>query len=267
MNPREIEETLKQVERIANEAGELVLEGYRKPIDIQKKGVIDLVTEFDLKSEELVRKRLEESFPGCAIVGEEGEQNHDADYVWYVDPIDGTTNYAHGHPYFAVSIALCHKLDPLVGVVRAPALDVTWKAGRGQGAFRNEVPCKVSTISDLRQALCATGFPYDRHITDDDNLREWSGFIKRTVGIRRCGAAAIDLSLVADGTYEIYWEQKLNSWDLGAACLFVTEAGGQVCDYDGTPRQMTSGRVLASNGHLHGTALEILQTARAELDA
>jgi myo-inositol-1(or 4)-monophosphatase len=266
IDPRDLDSTLREARAIAEEAAALVFSGFRTPFDIKKKGEIDLLTEYDLRSEALIRERLEKSFPGTSIVGEEGEKNDRAELVWHVDPIDGTTNYAHGHPYFAVSIALCEKQTPLVGVVVAPALRVTWSGARGRGAFRNDVPCRVSTIDNLRQALCSTGFPYDRHVTEDDNLSEWSAFIKRTVGIRRCGAAAIDISLVADGSYEIFWEQKLNSWDLAAASLFVHEAGGRACDYSGGPLDFGKGRIFASNGVLHDTALAILQKARARFE-
>jgi myo-inositol-1(or 4)-monophosphatase len=266
MNDREMENALAEATKIATEAAALVLEGYRKKkLDIQKKGEIDLVTEYDFRSEELIRKRLEESFPGCSVVGEEGEKRWDGDYVWLVDPIDGTTNYAHGHPYFAVSIALSRGLDPVLGAVVAPVLQTTWTGIRGKGAFRNGERCSVSEHADLRQALCSTGFPYDRHVTEDNNIREWLAFIKRTVGIRRCGAAAIDLAMVADGTYDIFWEQKLQPWDLAASTLFVTEAGGTVCDYSGGPLDMRRGRVLATNGHLHETALTILKKAREDV--
>ncbi len=143
MNEQELDSTLEETRAIATEAAALVLSGFRKPIDIQKKGEIDLLTEYDLKSEALIRERLTKSFPGTTIVGEEGEKNDSADLVWHVDPIDGTTNYAHGHPYFAVSIALCEKTRPILGVVVAPALQLTWTGIRGRGAFRNGARCKV----------------------------------------------------------------------------------------------------------------------------
>jgi len=204
MNERELDEALVEAEKIAREAGALVLEGYRTPVHIRKKGEIDLVTEYDVKSEDFIRGRLAELFPGTSVVGEEGDQDDSAEYVWYVDPIDGTTNFAHGHPYWGISLALCKDLQTVAGVVFAPALNVCWKARTGSGVLRNETPCRVSEATDMRTALCATGFPYDRHTTKDDNLREWAAFIQRTVGIRRCGAAALDLSMVADGTYEVF---------------------------------------------------------------
>ncbi|MBW2463255.1 MAG: inositol monophosphatase [Deltaproteobacteria bacterium] len=266
MNERELDDALIEVEKIAREAGATVLSGYRQPVTIRLKGEIDLVTEYDVRSEELIRGRLAAAFPGTSIVGEEGEQDDTADLVWYVDPIDGTTNFAHGHPYFGVSIALCRGREPLLGVVFAPALDVTWKARKGGGAMRNETPCKVSETNDMRKALCATGFPYDRHITKDDNLREWSAFIQRTVGIRRCGAAALDLAMVADGTYELFWEQKLKWWDMAAGILFVDEAGGFAMDYTGEPVDMRRGRVLATNAALRDVAIEIVTEARKGMD-
>ncbi len=266
MNERELDEAVAEAERIAREAGKLVLEGYRKPVDIRKKGEIDLVTEYDVKSEDFIRAALAKSFPGTSVVGEEGEQDDSAEHVWYVDPIDGTTNFAHGHPYWGISLALCRDLEPIAGVVFAPSLNVCWKARKGGGALRNETPCAVSQTKDMRQALCATGFPYDRHTTKDDNLREWSAFIQRTVGIRRCGAAALDLSMVADGTFEVFWEQKLKIWDMAAGALFVREAGGHALDYTGRPLDMKRGRVLATNDALKDFAIEIMAEARKGMD-
>ena len=165
--------------------------------------------------------------------------------VWYVDPIDGTTNFVHGHFFFAASIALYRGLEGIVGVVHAPALGVTWKAARGAGAYRNEVRCQVSSRAKLEEAVCATGFPYDRWTNPDNNHAELAAFLERCRGVRRCGSAAIDLCLVADGTYDVYWEKALNAWDMCAGALLVEEAGGRLSGYEGEPADPRAGRLIA----------------------
>ena len=252
-------------ERAAKEAGSLVLEGWRAGGAISKKGRFDLLTEYDLGSERLIRERLTDAFPDHRIVGEEGAETGEGDLVWYVDPIDGTTNFAHGHFFFAMSIALYRGAEGLAGVVHAPALGVTWKAAKGSGAFRNEAPCRVSSREALDEALTATGFPYDRGSNDDDNLSELGAFLVQARGIRRCGAASIDLCLVADGTYDVYWEQALNAWDMCAGALIVLEAGGRLSSYDGAPADPRTGRLVATNGLLHEVAVRTIGEARHKL--
>jgi myo-inositol-1(or 4)-monophosphatase len=262
MDHAAVERALHEAVTIAEDAGSVLLGGYRTELTVRKKGRIDLITAYDLRCEELIRKRLAAAFPDHAIVGEEGEDQGGGPYVWYVDPLDGTTNFAHGHPFFCVSIGLCHGPEPLVGVVAAPALAVTWTAGRGLGATRNGRPCRVSQCGDLADALCATGFPYDRQETDDDNTTEHRAFLKHTQGIRRCGSAAIDLALVADGTYDVYWEQRLSAWDMSAGACLVVEAGGRISDYDGGRADPRSGRLVATNGRLHDDAIALLSRSR-----
>ncbi|MEM9073254.1 MAG: inositol monophosphatase family protein [Myxococcota bacterium] len=249
---------------IAEEAAAIALEGFRRKPSVTKKGTIDLLTEYDLRSEALIRKRLADAFPDHAIVGEEGDNEAiDGRPVWYVDPIDGTTNFAHGHPFFCVSMALWVEGRGELGVVVAPALGVVWSAERGKGALRNGEPCRVSERSTLEDALCATGFPYDRFDDhEEDNLREHRAFLKRTRGIRRCGSAAIDLCSVADGTYDLYWEQKLSPWDMCGGALIVEESGGRLSDYEGQKADPREGRLVASNGRLHDAALKVLAEAR-----
>ncbi|HJK94483.1 MAG TPA: inositol monophosphatase family protein, partial [Polyangiaceae bacterium LLY-WYZ-15_(1-7)] len=237
---------LKTTLAIAEDAATLVLAGFRDLDAVEKKGTIDLVTEYDLKAEARIRERLAAAFPDDQIVGEEGEDGavDPARPVWYVDPIDGTTNFAHGHPFFSVSIARFAEGRAQVGVVAAPALGVVWAAAEGLGATRNGALCRVSERATLEDALCATGFPYDRWTAEDDNLREHRAFLKRTRGIRRCGSAAIDLCLVADGTYDLYWEQRLSPWDMAAGACLVAEAGGTLTDYDGGPADPRTGRLV-----------------------
>lgn len=258
---------LQVAERAAKEAGAWVMKGWRAVGEVSKKGRFDLLTEWDLGSERLIRERLTNAFPDHRIVGEEDAESGDGDMVWYVDPIDGTTNFAHGHFFFAMSIALYRGSEGLAGVVHAPALGVTWKAARGAGAFRNGTRCRVSERRKLDEAVCATGFPYDRWSSPDHNLAELALFLRKARGIRRCGAASIDLCLVADGTYDIYWEQGLNAWDMCAGALMVLEAGGRLSSYEGAPADPRTGRLIATNGLLHDAAVRTVGEARNKLQA
>ncbi|MCG8555347.1 MAG: inositol monophosphatase [Proteobacteria bacterium] len=250
---------------LAKEAGELLARGYRAGSltsrQVRKKGAIDLVTDYDLRSEELICERLARVFPDHAIIAEEAHRQSERPFTWYVDPIDGTTNFAHGHPFFAVSLGLYFEDVPVVGVVHAPVLGTCWTAAAGQGAFRNSETCRVSATSDLGDALCATGFPYDSRTSRDNNYREFVAFKRQVRDVRRCGSAAIDLCLVADGTYDLYWEQKLQAWDMSAAAVAVLEAGGRLSDYDGAPADPRKGKLVASNSQLHEQALAVIRRA------
>jgi len=261
----ESQRAVEVAERVALQAGELVMKGWRSVGEISRKGRFDLLTEYDLGSERLIREQLCGAFPGHRIVGEEDAESGEGELVWYVDPIDGTTNFAHGHFFFAMSIALYRGSEGLAGVVHAPALGVTWKAAKGMGAFRNGQRCSVSTRDQLDEAVCATGFPYDRWSTPDNNHAELALFLQRARGIRRCGAASIDLCLVADGTYDIYWEQGLNAWDMCAGALLVLEAGGQLSTYEGDEADPRTGKLIASNGVLHEAAVRTIREARHKL--
>jgi myo-inositol-1(or 4)-monophosphatase len=256
---------LEVAERVALQAGELVMKGWRSVGEISRKGRFDLLTEYDLRSEQLIREHLSREFPAHRIIGEENAESGEGELVWYVDPIDGTTNFAHGHFFFAVSIGLYRGSQGLAGVVHAPALGVTWKASKGAGAFRNGTPCSVSTRNQLDEAVCATGFPYDRWSNPDNNHAELALFLQRARGIRRCGAASVDLCLVADGTYDIYWEQGLNAWDMCAGALLVQEAGGRLSTYEGTAADPRTGKLIASNGVLHDAAVRTIREARNKL--
>lgn len=261
---REPEHALQVAEQVAREAGALAMKGWRQAAEVMHKGRFDLMTDYDLQCEQLIRDRLRREFPNHQIVGEEMDHGGAGELVWYVDPIDGTTNFVHGHFFFAVSIALYHGAEGLAAVVHAPALGVTWKAARGMGAFRNERRCMVSNRASLEEAVCATGFPYDRSNLDLTHA-ELVVFLQRVRGVRRCGSAAIDLCLVADGTYDIYWERDLNAWDMCAGALLVLEAGGRLSDYDGAPADPRAGRIVATNGALHDAAVQTLREARHKL--
>jgi myo-inositol-1(or 4)-monophosphatase len=222
---------------------------------------IDLVTEVDRESEHAIVTVLRRS--GLAIVAEEGG-GEKSDTVWYVDPLDGTTNFAHGHPFCSVSIGLVKNGVAELGVVHAPLLGVLWSGGPSVGAVRKDLfrglehELRVSETASLEQALGATGFPYDRRTTSDDNVDAFRAILKQSHGVLRCGSAAIDLALVADGTYDVYWERKLRAWDLAAGAALVAAAGGRVSDPWGSAFVAEDGAIAASNGVLHEPLLRAL---------
>lgn len=252
--------------RIAQEAGAIAMGGFRRAgISVNKKGVIDLVTEFDLASEAHIVEQLTRSFPGVAIVGEEGHDStgrNAGELTFYVDPIDGTTNFAHGHPFFCVSLGLCRDGAPLAGVIVAPALAVHWTGVVGHGAFRNGVPCHVSSTALATDALCATGFGYQVVGAEDDNLREFALVQGHVQAVRRCGAAALDLALVADGTYDAYWEFMLQPWDMTGGAALVLAAGGRVSNFEQAAVDVRQGACIASNGQLHPALARLIHDAR-----
>lgn len=238
---------------VASEAAQLLYEGFRKRPQTMEKGRADLVTEYDLASERLIRERLSQRTPELSIVGEEqgGSPAAGNGLTWYCDPLDGTTNFAHGHFFFCVSLGVAEAGLPIAGAVVAPALSTHWRAFRGGPALRNGEPCRVSATNELAHALVATGFPTDRSDPATNNFSAFTRVKPLVRGIRRCGSAAIDLCLVADGTYDAYWERRLNAWDLMAGSALVLAAGGSLSALDDTPPDLSVGNVLASNGRLH----------------
>jgi len=238
---------------IASEAAQVLYAGFRKHPTVREKGRADLVTEYDLASERLIRTRLAERTPGLAIVGEEqgGAPALGDDLTWYCDPLDGTTNFVHGHFFFCVSLGVAEAGVPIAGAVVAPALATHWRGFRGGPALRNGEPCQVSETTELDRALVATGFPSDRSRSPDNNFSAFTNVKPRVRGVRRCGSAAIDLCLVADGTYDAYWERRLNAWDVMAGSALVLAAGGMLSALDGTPPDLSVGHILASNGRIH----------------
>ena len=248
----------------AEEAARLLADGYRSRPRADKKGRKDLVTEFDRASEALVVERLRASAPGIPIVGEEGSGVADeprSGPAWYVDPLDGTTNFVHGHPFYAVSIGLLWDDRPAVGAVVAPALATRWTAwreddGRGE-AQRNGAPCGVSVIDALIDSLVATGFS-PSGAGPDDNFAAYHRVKRAAQGVRRCGSAALDLCLVADGTYEGYWERRLHTWDVAAGATIALAAGARVTALAGGPTDWHVGHLLATNGRVHDALLELV---------
>jgi myo-inositol-1(or 4)-monophosphatase len=233
---------------------------------------IDLVTEADLAGEELICTRLQQRFPGTGFWGEESNNQPDEEYFWLVDPIDGTVNYAHGVPYYAVNIGLNRRDTTLLSVTTAlPAGHVYW-ARLGKGAYvraadGSERRLQVNHVDDLRRAMLSTGFPYDRAENRDNNSAEFVYFMPRCQGLRRMGSAAIDMALVADGVFAAHWEGSLNPWDIAPGALIVHEAGGLVTDYDGNLWTPRSRPFIASNGQraLHQALVDGIRAARAAL--
>jgi myo-inositol-1(or 4)-monophosphatase len=242
---------------VATEAGKLLLAGYRSRPTPTEKARRDLVTEFDLQSEALIVARLSAATPTLGLVAEErgGEPKP---LSWFCDPLDGTTNFVHGHPFWAVSIGLLEQGQPVAGAVVAPALGLTWTGYRGGPAKRAGELCHVSETSELEQALVATGFPPDRQTAPQNNLDTFVRVKKVVRGVRRCGSAAIDMCLVADGTYDAYWERRLNAWDLAAGAAVLLSAGGKVTALDGGDVDLMLGHLIASNGRVHGALQRLI---------
>ncbi|HEY2408228.1 MAG TPA: inositol monophosphatase family protein [Polyangiaceae bacterium] len=243
---------------VAREAAELLMTGFRKHPVPTEKARADLVTDYDFASEHLIRERLAQLAPELSIVAEEEGGRSTTELTWYVDPLDGTTNFVHGHPFFCVSIGVLRAGVPVAGAVVAPALHTHWLAHGAGTSLRDGVRCGVSETDALVHALVATGFPSDRSQSPANNFESFTR-IKRVVrGVRRCGSAAIDLCYVADGTYDAYWERRLNAWDLAAGAALVLGAGGTLSALDGGPADLSVGHVLVSNGKLHRPMLDAL---------
>jgi myo-inositol-1(or 4)-monophosphatase len=259
--------TLNFIEALARQAGAILRQYYETPRQANSKSTaVDLVTEADQASEKFIVDALRHRFPDHHIVGEEGggygPAPEDTPYHWYVDPLDGTTNFAHRYPVFAVCIALSDAdLNPILGVVYNPMMDELFKGIRGHGATLNGRLLHVSDTRKLAEALVITGFPYNRWTAEDNNAARFGHFIRRTQGARRVGAAALDLCYLAAGRVDVYWEHGPNPWDVQAGILFVEEAGGTVTDYGGERSQtaLQGHQIVATNGHLHTQALEVIQ--------
>ena len=247
---------LPDLEQIAREAGALLMSHFDRHIKIEYKGEVDLVTVADRASEKLIVDRLKAKWPQHGIVGEEGTRSDTgAEYRWFVDPLDGTTNFAHGYPVFCVSIALARQDDELeVGVLYDPTRNEMFAAERGQGATLNGKPVHVSRTARLAESILGTGFPsHKRH--KNPNIYFYHQITLRSHGVRRAGSAALDLANVAAGRYDGFWEFNLNPWDTAAGVLIVQEAGGKVTRFDGAPFRLDSREVLATNGLIHDEVL------------
>lgn len=243
----------------AREAGKLIFKRFNTDFSVSHKGTINLVTEVDLAAEELIVARIQKSFPSHSVLAEERHSDiQRSPIVWIIDPLDGTTNFAHGYPVFSVSIGL--EIDGEVewGAVYDPSRNEMFTVRRGQGAFCDDVPLRVSKVEALGESLLATGFPYDIRTSKQNNLENFCAFALRSHGVRRSGSAALDLCQVAAGRLDGFWELKLNPWDCAAGYLMVREAGGNVTNFCGQPGSIYDREVIASNGLIHDQMVKTL---------
>lgn len=248
---------------VVTRAGAIQRARFGSDVRVDKKGAIDLVTEVDVEVERVSRALLAERFPDHDILAEEmGGGTRAASHRWVFDPLDGTTNFAHGVPIFCASLALEIDGEAVVGAVFDPNRQELFTAERGVGAWLNGAPLRVSTTATLIDALLVTGFPYDVHETADDVLGLFGAFVSQARAIRRLGSAAIDLCWVAAGRMDGFWEERLKPWDTRAAALVVSEAGGRITGLDGAPWDPAAGHTLASNGPLHEAMCQVVHGFR-----
>ena len=252
---------LEAAHRAAREAAGIIADRSR-PLHIQRKGAIDMVTAVDLACEEAIRRILEKATPHIPVYAEEGGGAAEASTRWVVDPLDGTTNFIHGFPSYGVSIALQEEGQTTLGVIADPVRKRLFSAEKGKGATCDGEPLRVSECTDLIEALVGTGFPYDRHTRADEYLRVVSVVMKRVQGIRRAGAACMDLVMLASGQLDAFWEFHLAPWDVAAGVLMVQEAGGVVTSHDGTPLDPVKPSPLATNGQLHQRMMDVLASIK-----
>jgi myo-inositol-1(or 4)-monophosphatase len=249
-----------QAAEVAKLAGTLLKNNQINNHQINHKGAVDLVTEMDLASEKLIKNELGKRFPHIEFFGEEdGGRSWSQGLVWVVDPLDGTTNYAHNLDHYCVSIALCENGVPLVGAIAHPAADNVYSCARNGGAFLNQKPIKVNEEAEINSALAVTGFPYNRRECLGEILKRLEIMLLNVQGVRRFGSAALDLCFVASGRFAIFWENNLKPWDLAAGSLLVEEAGGKISRFDGNKMQLDSFELLATNGLLHEKTVELLK--------
>ena len=251
---------LDDLEKLARGAGEILRAGFGETHEIEYKGEIDLVTEVDKHSEEFLLREIVNRFPDHKIFSEEsGERTGSTEDVWFVDPLDGTLNFSHSLPLFAVSIAYAHAGKVTLGVVYDPIANELYSAQVSNGASLNDTPIQVSQISELKNSLLVTGFPYDAWTNPENNFAEFRGFSMRSQGVRRLGSAALDLCYVAAGRLDGFWEIRLNPWDVAAGGLIAQEAGGVVTNTQGDSDYLSKPQsILAANPALHPKMLQVL---------
>ena len=259
----EAKRDLQKIERVAlgaaHQAGLLLAQRFGKAHSVNKKGGIDLVTEADLGSEKIIKGIIGAAFPNDRILAEEsGDSGGDADGVWIIDPLDGTTNYAHHIPIFAVSIAFACKGEILYGLVHNPVSGELFSATKGGGAFKNNAPIRVSEVDSVFESLLVTGFPYDLATRMEGLMARLTSVLGASQGVRRLGSAALDLCFVAAGRFEGFWEENLHPWDTAAGALILTEAGGRVTDFALGQWSPFDRQILATNGRIHGELARLL---------
>lgn len=255
--------------QIATEAaragGKVLLQKFGSTLQVAYKGDVDLVTEADVAAETAIVEVIRGTFPRHNILAEEQDYgDEESAYCWIIDPLDGTTNYAHGVPWFSVSVALAVNRQVVLGVVLHPFSGELFHAELGKGAYVNDIPLQVSKTLHLDQALLATGFPYDRKTSSENNYQHFIAFQQSAQACRRAGSAALDLAYTAAGRFDGYWELKLKPWDVAAGQLLVSEAGGVVSDFSGQALKLDGGETLASNGQIHEAMLEVLASGRQD---
>jgi myo-inositol-1(or 4)-monophosphatase len=251
---------LRTAVRACRAAGRIQAKAYGRVQPVEHKGEIDLVTATDRRSEEAILGILRRAFPDHGVLAEEsGASLPEAEYTWVVDPLDGTTNFAHGFPFFCSSVALAHRGVVIAGAVYHPLLGELFTATRGGGAHLNGRRIRVSAQPRLDQAFLATGFPYDIRRSRRNNLDHFGRFATRSLAVRRAGAAALDLAFVAAGRFDGFWELKLRAWDIAAASLIVEEAGGRITGLQGRPWSLPVRDIVASNGLIHEEMLRQLR--------
>lgn len=257
---------LQFAKKLAHDAGKIALDYQKKGFKVSSKERLnDIVTEADHACNQMIVATIRAHFPDHSILSEESDpMETESDYKWIIDPIDGTVNFAHGLPFFAISIAVAYRGNPIIGVVEIPALHESFWAQSGQGAYLNQKKIHVSQTASLTETLLATGFSYDRDSEGD--RRNWAlleSLHKPARGIRRLGSVAIDLCYVAAGRFDAYWEFGIKPWDMAAGKVIVEEAGGVVTNIDGTPLSPKRAQILATNGILHSTMLTQLKPLNA----
>ncbi|MFO8055849.1 MAG: inositol monophosphatase family protein [bacterium] len=240
-------------------AGRIQMEGLGRKHEISLKEAAELVTEVDLRCEKAVMESIRDQYPDHTFLAEEGgEKNPGSDHIWFIDPLDGTTNYAHGYPRFCVSIALSIKGSVVAGVVYSAVNDEMFTAIRGEGAFLNGEAVRVSETGEVENSLICTGFSYDKQKRMEDELGAFTRVLPLARAIRRDGCAALDLCYVACGRYDGYWELSLNPWDVAAGILLIEEAGGKVTDLKGEKPDLGGKKFLGTNKFIHARMLELL---------
>ncbi len=258
---------LQFAKKLAYDAGKMALTYQKKGFSVSTKSSdIDLVTDVDKICDEFIVQTITTHFPDHSILSEEsGLKEGTGDYKWIIDPIDGTTNFAHGLPLFAVSIAVVHKGQPIIGVVEIPALGETFWGQQGKGAFIGMKPIKVSQVGDLKKSLLATGFPYDRNGSRYKKTMElFDQFYAAGQGVRRFGSAALDLCFVAAGRFDGFWEYDLQPWDVAAGKIILEEAGGMVTNMDGSTFNPKLRNIVGSNGLIHSEMLRVIKDSGAD---
>lgn len=247
---------------LSKQAGSLIREGFGKQFKVDfKTNEINLVTEIDTASEKLITDFIKKKYPTHGILAEEGSDvNKSSEYLWVIDPLDGTTNFAHGLPIFSVSIGLQKNRETIAGVVYDVMQDIVYAAEKGSGATAKSVKIKVSENNNLQHSLLVTGFPYNIKDNPDKALERFAILSKKSRGIRRLGSAAIDFCYVAKGVFDGFWEVHLNPWDICAGNLIVEEAGGIVTDFDGNPIDIFTKRILCTNKKIHQKMIEVMKS-------